>query len=172
MLRTKTILSRFALFSADAPLELLRTSSTTIVLWRVVASSEALAKVQHPDPDLLPCRDSREAGSGSTGGSTATELLSRVLRADSRHHAAASRRWREENCRCCEEAQSHDRRNLFQFRIRSRASSTLGALAAGILKLWRKFRSPCWEADSSGWQKANSPDINNLKPLSLAEIAG
>jgi predicted Zn-dependent protease len=30
-------------------------------LRRVVASSEALAKVQHPDPDLLPMPDSREA---------------------------------------------------------------------------------------------------------------
>ena len=31
-------------------------------LRRVVASSEALAKVQHPDPDLLPMPDSSEAG--------------------------------------------------------------------------------------------------------------
>src|ERR1700691_3414875 len=30
-------------------------------LRRVVESSEALAKVQHPDPDLLPMPDSREA---------------------------------------------------------------------------------------------------------------
>src|SRR6202167_3233549 len=34
-------------------------------LRRVVESSEALAKVQHPDPDLLPMPDSREAA-GST----------------------------------------------------------------------------------------------------------
>src|SRR5882724_11745141 len=32
-------------------------------LRRVVESSEALAKVQHPDPDLLPMPDSREAAS-------------------------------------------------------------------------------------------------------------
>src|SRR5580658_5024738 len=30
-------------------------------LRRVVESSEALAKVQHPDPDLLPMPDNREA---------------------------------------------------------------------------------------------------------------
>src|SRR5208282_363705 len=30
-------------------------------LRRVVDSSEALAKVQHPDPDLLPAPDAREA---------------------------------------------------------------------------------------------------------------
>src|SRR5271156_6204785 len=39
-------------------------------LRRVVESSESLAKVQHPDPDLLLVPDSREAESGSTGGST------------------------------------------------------------------------------------------------------
>src|SRR5216684_3822701 len=38
-------------------------------LRRVVESSEALAKVQHPDPDLLPMPDSREAA-GSADEST------------------------------------------------------------------------------------------------------
>src|SRR6202021_3011538 len=33
-------------------------------LRRVVESSEALAKVQHPDSDLLPMPDSREASGG------------------------------------------------------------------------------------------------------------
>src|SRR6202167_2842693 len=32
-------------------------------LRRVVGSSEALAKVQHPDPDLLPMPDAQEASS-------------------------------------------------------------------------------------------------------------
>src|ERR1700739_3785008 len=41
-------------------------------LRRVVQSSESLAKVQHPDPDLLPMPDSREAGgrAGKKGRST------------------------------------------------------------------------------------------------------
>src|SRR6202142_1927635 len=33
-------------------------------LRRVVAAAESLARVQHPDSDLLPMPDSREAGSG------------------------------------------------------------------------------------------------------------
>src|SRR5499427_9037043 len=36
-------------------------------LRQVVKSSESLAKVQHPDPDLLPVPDTREAD-GGTGG--------------------------------------------------------------------------------------------------------
>ena len=39
-------------------------------LRQVVRSSESLAKVQHPDPDLLPMPDSREAA-GSAGESPA-----------------------------------------------------------------------------------------------------
>src|SRR5271168_4793881 len=39
-------------------------------LRRVVESSEALAKVQHPDSDLLPMPDAREAGAGDGPAST------------------------------------------------------------------------------------------------------
>src|ERR1035438_5907120 len=37
-------------------------------LRQVVRSAESLAKVQHPDPDLLPVPDSQEAGSSGDGG--------------------------------------------------------------------------------------------------------
>src|SRR5713101_4403072 len=51
-------------------------------LRRVVESSQALAKVQHPDPDLLPMPDSREAAgradrSLAEGGVHATQAPSR-----------------------------------------------------------------------------------------------
>src|SRR6202522_3951926 len=42
-------------------------------LRRVVESSEALAKVQHPDPDLLPMPGTLEAG--ETGGSAVSTRL-------------------------------------------------------------------------------------------------
>ncbi|MGA9689332.1 MAG: DNA gyrase modulator, partial [Candidatus Sulfotelmatobacter sp.] len=44
-------------------------------LRRVVESSEALAKVQHPDPDLLSMPDSREAE--GTAEQTASQVPSR-----------------------------------------------------------------------------------------------
>ena len=46
---------------------------------RVVESSEALAKVQHPDPDLLPMPDRREASGGSDGSVRATRVPSRYF---------------------------------------------------------------------------------------------
>src|ERR1700682_2063041 len=46
-------------------------------LRRVVESSEALAKVQHPDPDLLPLPDSREAAGNADEGVRATQVPSR-----------------------------------------------------------------------------------------------
>src|SRR6267154_3432737 len=44
-------------------------------LRRVVEASEKLAKVQHPDPDLLPMPDSREATGNA--GARATQVPSR-----------------------------------------------------------------------------------------------
>src|SRR5712672_3258606 len=46
-------------------------------LRRVVESSEALARVQHPDRDLLPMPDSREAASSADEGVRATQNPSR-----------------------------------------------------------------------------------------------
>ncbi|MGB0009291.1 MAG: DNA gyrase modulator, partial [Candidatus Sulfotelmatobacter sp.] len=48
-------------------------------LRRVVASSEALAKVQHPDPDLLPMPDSSEAEASATASSETTQPPSRYF---------------------------------------------------------------------------------------------
>src|SRR5271166_2616013 len=48
-------------------------------LQRVVKSSEALARVQHPDPDLLPMPDSREAASSADEGVRATQVPSRCF---------------------------------------------------------------------------------------------
>ena len=46
-------------------------------LRRVVASSENLAKVQHPDPDLLPMPDSREAAGSADDKVLAMQFASR-----------------------------------------------------------------------------------------------
>src|ERR1700693_3218085 len=46
-------------------------------LRRMIESSEALAKVQHPDPDLLPTPDSREAAGSADQGVLATQAPSR-----------------------------------------------------------------------------------------------
>src|SRR5271156_3773866 len=48
-------------------------------LRRVVESSEALAKVQHPDPDLLPMPGSTEAAGSASAGVRATKVPSRYF---------------------------------------------------------------------------------------------
>jgi len=56
------------------------------VLERVVQASESLAKVQHPDPDLLPMPDAGEGARATTGLSqplfAQTAALTPELRAD------------------------------------------------------------------------------------------
>ena len=49
-------------------------------LRQVVRSAESLAKVQHPDPDLLPVPDSQEAGSSGDGGTGDSPLPARAGR--------------------------------------------------------------------------------------------
>src|SRR5579864_4561259 len=46
-------------------------------LRRVVEASESLARVQHPDPDLLPMPDSREANGNPTDGGRTSQIPSR-----------------------------------------------------------------------------------------------
>src|SRR5271169_1395153 len=48
-------------------------------LRRVVESSEALAKVQHPDSDLLPMPNSREAAGNANEGVPAIQVPSRYF---------------------------------------------------------------------------------------------
>src|SRR5271168_3909435 len=46
-------------------------------LWRVVESSEGLARVQHPDSDLLPMPDSCDAAGRADEGVRSTQVPSR-----------------------------------------------------------------------------------------------
>jgi predicted Zn-dependent protease len=135
-------------------------------LRRVVESSEALARVQHPDPDLLPMPDSREA-SGSTGGSPAptryfdeTAAMTPQLRADGVKKIVGI-------------AQKH---KLTTAGIFSSSESAEGIFNSRGLSNWHtqtlaEVSITMLGADSSGWQKANSPDVTNLDPLRMAETA-
>ena len=49
-------------------------------LRQVVQSSENLAKVQHPDPDLLPMPEAREAAGIAGGGARAASTLPDIFR--------------------------------------------------------------------------------------------
>src|SRR5271166_2927304 len=139
-------------------------------LRRVVESSEALAKVQHPDPDLLPMPDSTEAAGNASGSGKATQPLSRYFE----QTAAITPQLRAEGVKkIVEVAQKH---KLTTAGIFSSSESVEGIFNSRGLSDWytqtlAEVSITMLGADSSGWQKANSPDVTNLDPLNLAEIA-
>src|SRR3984885_5806770 len=136
-------------------------------LRRVVESSEALAKVQHPDPDLLPMPDSAEAvGTGV-----------RATRVPSRHFAetaAITPQLRAAGVKkIVDVAQKH---KLTTAGIFSSSESVEGIFNSRGVSNWHTQTSAevsitMLAADSSGCQKANSPDVANLDHLMLAEVA-
>jgi len=137
-------------------------------LRRVVESSEALAKVQHPDPDLLPMPDSWEAAGGADHN---------PLQVPCRHFAetaAITPQLRADGVKkIVEVARKH---KLTTAGIFSSSESVEGIFNSRGLSEWHtqtlaEVSITMLAADSSGWQKANSPDVTNLDPLSLAEIA-
>jgi PmbA protein len=139
-------------------------------LRRAVASSEALAKVQHPDPDLLPMPDSREA-SGETGESpVSTQSVPRY----SDQTAAITPELRADGVeKIVEVAEKH---KLTTAGIYSSAESIEGifnsrGLSALHTQTLAEVSITMLGADSSGWRKANSPDVANLDPVRMAEIA-
>ena len=136
-------------------------------LRRVVESSEALAKVQHPDPDLLPVPDSGESAGGADEGVRSTQPPSRYFA----ETAAITPQVRADGVKkIVEVAQKH---KLSTAGIFSSSESVDGIFNSRGLSNWHaqtlaEVSITMLGADSSGWQKANSPDVRNLR---MAETA-
>jgi len=131
-------------------------------LKRVVEASESLAKVQHPDPDLLPVADKSVR---------ATQAL------PSRHFpqtAALTPQDRAESVKkIVAVAEKH---KLTTAGVFSCGDSLEGLFNSRGLSQWHSQTSSeisiTMLADkSSGWQKANSPNVAHLDAEGLAEIA-
>ncbi len=152
-------------------------------LTQVVRASESLAKVQHPDPDLLLMPDAEEA-SGKAGESPfdcrsgqVRSTLASSTPAPSRHFeasAAITPEIRADGVRAM--VGVADRHKLTTAGVFSSAESFEGIFNSRGLTRWHtqtaaEISITMMAADSSGWQKANSPDVANLDPLRLAEIA-
>src|ERR1700733_3607192 len=139
-------------------------------LRRVVASSESLARVQHPDSDLLPVPDSREANVRADSGSQAAQP-------PSRHFAQTASITPQLRADGVGEVVSVAKKHkLTTAGIFSSAESVEGIFNSRGLSKWHRqtlaeVSITMLAGDSSGWQKANSPDLTNLDPLNLAEIA-
>ena len=131
-------------------------------LQRVVRASEDFARVQHPDPDLLPM----PANGGKSSGPIPSRHFERT--------AAITPEDRAEGVgKIVHVAQRH---KLTTAGIFSSSESVEGIFNSRGLSDWHTQTSAeisvtMLAKDSSGWQKANSPDVRNIDPLALAEIA-
>jgi PmbA protein len=138
-------------------------------LRQVVRASENLAKVQHPDPDLLPMPSVAEAN-GNADMNVRTARPSRYFEAT----AAITPELRAEGVQKI--VGVADRYKLTTAGVFSSGDSVEGIFNSRGLSTWHTQTSAevsitMLGADSSGWQKANSPDVSNIDPLRLAEIA-
>jgi PmbA protein len=130
-------------------------------LKRVVEASENLAKVQHPDPDLLPMPS--EAGEKNPQPSRyfdQTAAITPELRAEGVKKIVGVA----------------DKHKLTTAGIFSSAETVEGIFNSRGLADWHTQTSSeisitMLAGDSSGWQKANSPNVAHLDPLTQAEIA-
>jgi PmbA protein len=133
-------------------------------LKRVVQSSESLAKVQHPDPDLLPVPDKRDAG--------ATREVS-----PTRHFTETAAVTPQQRAETVKKIVSiADKYKLTTAGIVSTSESVEAVFNSRGLSDWHTQTSSeisitMLAPDSSGWQKANFPNVANLDAASLAEIA-
>ncbi len=133
-------------------------------LKKVVRASESLARVQQPDPDLLPMASAGEPPAtarglparhfeqtAATGPEQRAEAVNKIVGVATKHKLTAA--------------------GIFSI-----SDSVEGVFNSRGLSDWHAQTSSevsitMLAADSSGWQKANSPDVRNLDPLALAEIA-
>jgi PmbA protein len=134
-------------------------------LQRVIQASEALAKVQHPDPDLLPLF------SGSENKSTSpTTIPTRTFEST----LALTPKSRAEGVE--QMIGIAKRHKLTAAGIFANSESIEGIFNSRGVAAWHTQTSSdisvtMLAADSSGWQKGNSPDATNLDARKLAETA-
>jgi PmbA protein len=134
-------------------------------LARAVKASEALAKVQNPDPDLLPM-----PSSCGPGAAMRAQVPSRHFDAT----AAITPEQRAEDVR--EIVEVAERHRLTTAGVSSSSEAVEGIFNSRGLSGWHAQTSAeisitMLAPDSSGWAKANSPDVANLDPAQLAESA-
>jgi PmbA protein len=142
----------------------------------VVRASEDLAKLQQSDPDLLPMPDAREAdGSGAdkSGMGEAPGPTQSPSRYFARTAAITPEMRAEGVKKIVTLAEQH---KLTTAGVFSSGESSEGIFNSHGLSRWHTQTSAeisvtMLAGDSSGWQKANSPDVANLDPLTLAETA-
>jgi PmbA protein len=135
-------------------------------LRRAVAASESLAKVQAPDPDLLPMPRVEEAAGAQSEDVLPIRFFEQTAAITPSDRAEAVRGI----------VSVADRHKLTTAGIYSISDSCEGIFNSRGLAKWHQQTSAeisitMLGADSSGWQKLNSPDVSRLDATRLADIA-
>jgi PmbA protein len=130
---------------------------------RVVESATNLAKVQAPDPDLLSMADA--SAFDPTGVAPARNYFETSTTGPQERAAAVEK-----------VVQVAKKRGLTTAGIYATAESVEAILnSRGLFAYHTQTSAECsitmLAPDSSGWQKANSPDARNFDPVELAEVA-
>ena len=139
-------------------------------LKRLVQASESIAKVQHPDADLLPVPDSREANAACAGAHSRATIPTRYFE----QTAAVTPEQRAQGvAKIVGVAQRH---KLTTAGIFSGSEAVEGIFNSRGLSDWHTQTSAeisvtMLAGDSSGWQKSNSPNVAHLDAVVLAETA-
>ncbi len=134
---------------------------------RTVEAAEALARVQEPDSDLLPMVTAAEAGAASPASNGApSRYFDQTAAITPEDRAQAVRRIVDVAAK----------NKLTTAGIYSTYSASEAILNSRGLEQFHPQTSSeisitMLGGDSSGWQKANSPDARNLDPAALAETA-
>ena len=131
-------------------------------LKRAVQSAESIAKVQEPDPELLPMADAAE-GKGASAPSRWFEQTAAITPAERAEGVGKIVGVAKKN-------------KLVTAGIYSSSQMAEGVVNSKGLSVFHRQTSAevsvTMLADtSSGWQKANSPDVKNINPVQLGEIA-
>jgi predicted Zn-dependent protease len=152
-------------------------------LREVVRSSENLAMVQQPDADLLAMPDAREAAGlrpfdkHRAGPGETDEAPVSTRSVPSRYFEQTANVTPELRAEGVKTIVTVARKSkLTTAGVFSTADSFEGIFNSRGLSNWHaqtlaEISITMIGADSSGWQKANSPDVATLDPFSLAEIA-
>jgi len=129
---------------------------------RCVQASEALARVQAKDSDLLPVAGADAYGPGQEVGRAFFETAS-ITPADRADGVA----------KIVQVAQSEKLTTAGIYATSESVEAVLNSrgLCAYHTQTSAEISVTMLAQDSSGWQKGNSPDMRNLDPVALAEIA-
>lgn len=131
-------------------------------LKRAVQSAENIARVQEPDPDFLSMADASE-GKGAQGPSRWSDQTASITPSDRADGVGKIVAIAKKN-------------KLVTAGIYSSSQSAEAVINSKGLSVYHHQTSAevsitMLTDNSSGWQKANSPDVGNVDPARLAEIA-